>query len=185
MNALWKLRVLLAQMLQLCRGGFPSPASHSPFSALALKTFKNAPLLLGYKATGESDDFLLHEAGVLAMSPEIGSEDNGFWQRSVNGVGEQRGDRLEIDEFWATTSAALFFSSADSASAEEEAELIAMAVARSQGVALKAGAEFCVFFSEARRAQQPSESLWRPKRNSAATKLSDEWFVSDVAITNR
>jgi len=43
--------------------------------------FAPAPVnkLLGYETTGEADDWLLHEKGIISMSPELGPEDLGFW----------------------------------------------------------------------------------------------------------
>jgi len=35
--------------------------------------------VLGYETSGEADDWLLHEKGIISMSPELGPEDLGFW----------------------------------------------------------------------------------------------------------
>eukprot|EP01053_Blabericola_migrator_P007697 Blabericola_migrator_1__7696@NODE_392_length_9038_cov_131_832349_g80_i1_p2_GENE_NODE_392_length_9038_cov_131_832349_g80_i1NODE_392_length_9038_cov_131_832349_g80_i1_p2_ORF_typecomplete_len590_score67_26Peptidase_M14/PF00246_24/1_3e41_NODE_392_length_9038_cov_131_832349_g80_i125354304 len=57
---------------------------------LNLTTFGSAPELpiLGYAATGEADDYLYREYGVLSMSPEVGPEEGGFYPRShlVRGI---------------------------------------------------------------------------------------------------
>ncbi|XP_026190369.1 uncharacterized protein LOC34621256 [Cyclospora cayetanensis] len=82
--------------------------------ALSLPNFAPAPVnpLLGYVTTGEADDWLLAAKGVLAMSPELGDEAGGFWQSETLKQLTDGGGRL------------------------------AVAYARTQGVADKAGAEF-------------------------------------------
>eukprot|EP01054_Gregarina_sp_Poly1_P007831 Gregarina_sp_Poly_1__7830@NODE_443_length_8344_cov_221_121421_g361_i0_p3_GENE_NODE_443_length_8344_cov_221_121421_g361_i0NODE_443_length_8344_cov_221_121421_g361_i0_p3_ORF_typecomplete_len621_score78_26Peptidase_M14/PF00246_24/4_8e38AstE_AspA/PF04952_14/0_00077_NODE_443_length_8344_cov_221_121421_g361_i047866648 len=52
--------------------------------SLNITMFGSAPELevLGYTTTGEADDFLYEEFGVISMSPEVGPEDGGFYPKS-------------------------------------------------------------------------------------------------------
>eukprot|EP01056_Protomagalhaensia_sp_Gyna25_P000572 Protomagalhaensia_sp_Gyna_25__571@NODE_126_length_5040_cov_41_993801_g99_i0_p1_GENE_NODE_126_length_5040_cov_41_993801_g99_i0NODE_126_length_5040_cov_41_993801_g99_i0_p1_ORF_typecomplete_len610_score107_88Peptidase_M14/PF00246_24/1_3e42AstE_AspA/PF04952_14/0_05_NODE_126_length_5040_cov_41_993801_g99_i06012430 len=53
-------------------------------ASLNITHFNSAPHLeaLGYKTSGEADDYLYDKLGILSMSPEVGPEEGGFYPNS-------------------------------------------------------------------------------------------------------